>query len=112
MRQQYNLSGPILLLLTNPIDDQGLCTTQEKYALIRRFIEHISPLLVDKKLQLVIKLHGRESLAEYQKVVRSLPYNSAITILFKAFNLSGRLMVIVRIFFSNEVTKVWYIAID
>ena len=44
LRRSLELRDKTLLLMSNPIDDQGFCTTQEKYDLIGRFIDDILPL--------------------------------------------------------------------
>lgn len=57
--------GP-LLLVTNPIDDQGFCSTADKLALVGRFAAAVAPLLAaEPELRLVVKLHARESAARY-----------------------------------------------
>lgn len=70
-----------LLLLSNPIDDQGFCTTHEKIALIRRFVTEIAPLFNDPAFHLIIKLHARESASDFQAVAQDSPFPERITIL-------------------------------
>ncbi len=58
-----------LLLLTNPIDDQGFCSHDEKLTLIRRFGAGVAPLLASGTLRLILKLHPRESPQEYRQAL-------------------------------------------
>ncbi len=56
-----------LLLLTNPIDDQGFCTKQAKLKLVARFVERLTPLLESGEVRLQIKFHAGESPHEYER---------------------------------------------
>ena len=69
-----------LLMLTNPIDDQGFCTTAEKLALFRRFIEGLEPLLAAGRLKVQVRPHGRESATAYAREVADLPHAAAVGI--------------------------------
>lgn len=68
LKAELGWERPVLLLLSNPIDDQGFCTTQEKLDLVARFIEASAPVLEVHGLDLAIKLHPRESVARFQEV--------------------------------------------
>ncbi|MCS6806167.1 MAG: hypothetical protein RMM98_03530 [Acidobacteriota bacterium] len=81
LKQQWGWDDKNLLFLSNPIDDQGFCTTPEKYDLIRRFIRAIEPLFDDPGFRLIIKLHGRESLRDVQALVAGLAYARQISVL-------------------------------
>jgi hypothetical protein len=61
LRSDWQLGHKNLLFFSNPIDDQGFCTTEEKLALIRQFLQALTPVFDDPEIQLVIKLHARES---------------------------------------------------
>jgi hypothetical protein len=68
-------TGAPLLLITNPIDDQGFCSTAEKLALVGRFVASLEPLFAtDPALRLVVKLHARESPAQYAPQLAGLPF--------------------------------------
>ncbi len=84
LKQEYHLGRRLLLFLSNPIDDQGFCTTQEKLALARRFVTELASLFDDPEFHLVIKLHGRESVEDFQAVLGSLPFSARITVLSRA----------------------------
>lgn len=58
-----------LLFASNPIDDQGLCTTQQKYEWFRRFAEQAVPALDSMNLSLAVKLHGRDSILAFRDVL-------------------------------------------
>jgi hypothetical protein len=62
----------ILLLVTNPIDDQGFCSTEQKMALFRRFVEGLEPLFEDGDIELWVRPHGRESAEAYARAVHDL----------------------------------------
>jgi len=66
------------LFLSNPIDDQGYCTTDGKLDLIQRFLQEISSLFDDPEFFLVIKLHGRESLEALGTRIEKFPFKSRI----------------------------------
>ncbi len=81
LRATHRFGQTNLLLLSNPIDDQGYCSTKEKMALIHRFLAHITPLFADPELHLIIKLHARESVVDFQKVVSQLGLAEQTTVL-------------------------------
>lgn len=63
--------GRRLLLATNPIDDQGFCSRREKLELVARFVAALAPAL-DAGLSVTLKLHARESAAEYRRALGPL----------------------------------------
>lgn len=69
-----------LLVLTNPIDDQGFCTTAQKLALFRRFIQGLRPLLGSGAVEVRVRPHGRESLEAYALAVADLPHPAAVRV--------------------------------
>lgn len=73
LRARFGLGERSLLLLTNPIDDQGFCTPAEKLALVRRFCETALPALAQRGATLALKHHGREDAAAYRDALRGLP---------------------------------------
>ena len=60
----------ILGVFTNPIDDQGFCTKDEKLALFERFIERGAAQINQSGLILGIKTHPREDVNEYLKIAQ------------------------------------------
>lgn len=81
IKAQWKIGTNALLFLSNPIDDQGFCTTQEKLELIRRFIVGLMPLFNDPAFHLILKLHGRESVKDVQALVAGLRLADRVTVL-------------------------------
>lgn len=77
----YDFSERVVLLVTNPIDDQGFCTADEKKALIRTFLKGIDSWLGRTGVTLAIKLHARESEAEYRTLVAPMAHASRVRII-------------------------------
>ncbi len=84
LKARYGFGQTNLLFLSNPIDDQGFCTTTEKMALVRRFLAEIAPLFADPDFHLIIKLHGREPVSDFQTAVAASPFAHQITVLGQA----------------------------
>lgn len=72
MQRRHLGAGP-LLYLSNPIDDQGFCTTAEKMKLFERFLERAAQELVRRGTPLVVKLHPREDVAAYRAAAAGAP---------------------------------------
>jgi hypothetical protein len=81
LRGRLALPKRTLLLLSNPIDDQGFCSTREKIDLLRRFAVSIAPLLGHGGLALIIKLHGREDRAALETALGSLVTGQRVRVL-------------------------------
>jgi hypothetical protein len=64
------IARPPLLYLSNPIDDQGFCTTREKMDLFRRFADGAAGALAAKGRHLVVKLHPREDVEAFRRAAR------------------------------------------
>ncbi len=84
LKAEYGFGQTNLLFLSNPIDDQGFCITAEKMALVQSFLAEITPLFADPEFHLIIKLHARESLADFQAIVAASSYPHRITVLGQA----------------------------
>jgi hypothetical protein len=67
-----------LLLITNPIDTLGLCTSSEKYDLVRRFVDECRTLLSEHGFQLTVRLHSGESEQVYRDALSLADTNSAV----------------------------------
>jgi hypothetical protein len=82
LRRALDLEGArILALFTNPIDDQGFCTTRGKLDLVRTFVDRLEPLFDDPEFLLIIKLHGREEKDDYDEICLSSPHAGRIRVL-------------------------------
>lgn len=69
----------VLLLVTNPIDDQGFCSTEQKMALFHRFAEGLEPMFEEGDLELWVRPHRRESAEAYARAVDDLhPHRIAV----------------------------------
>jgi hypothetical protein len=80
IKARWKLGEKTLLFLSNPIDDQGFCTTREKLELVQRFIMGIASLFEDPDFHLLIKLHTRESAEAFQALITDLPFAERIKI--------------------------------
>jgi hypothetical protein len=78
---EYGFGRTNLLFLSNPIDDQGFCTTAEKMVLIHRFLSEIAPLFADPDFHLILKLHPRESVTDFQATAAAFPFHPQISVL-------------------------------
>lgn len=67
-----------LLLVTNPIDEQGFCTKNQKLELTRRFIDGIEELITTGEVRITLKLHASESRQEYATILESSPASSKL----------------------------------
>jgi hypothetical protein len=67
LARSLGLDRPPLLYLSNPIDDQGYCTTAEKLDLFRRFADEVADTLAAGGRQLLVKLHPREDVAAFRR---------------------------------------------
>lgn len=65
---QQNKGFKVLGVFTNPIDDQGFCTKNEKLDIFEKFIQRSSPYLVENNIKLSIKCHPREDETEYLSI--------------------------------------------
>jgi hypothetical protein len=59
----------MLLFVSNPIDNQGFCSTREKYRLFTDFLRAGRPFLESTAYQLVVKLHAGDSLRDFQTLI-------------------------------------------
>lgn len=72
MRELHFGDGPFLYM-SNPVDDQGFCSTAEKLQLFERFVERAAPELVRRAAPLVVKLHPREDAEAFRRAAKKLP---------------------------------------
>lgn len=63
------LGAPPLVYLSNPVDDQGFCSTAAKLELFERFIVESAPVLASRGVDLVVRLHPREDRTAFQRVI-------------------------------------------
>ena len=63
---------PIILYVSNPIDDQGFCSHAVKMKLFAKFLEGLVPHLKQEYIRVAVRLHPRENPQDYQSVWESL----------------------------------------
>jgi hypothetical protein len=66
------------MYVSNPIDDQGFCSTNAKMLLFRSFLQGVGPLLKSDSFVLFVRLHPRENKAEFQTVVTESGFSNKI----------------------------------
>jgi hypothetical protein len=76
--RDHLVEGPHLLLATNPIDDQGFCTTREKMELFDRFLTAVEPLIANDGVTLLVRRHGRESGKDYEALLSRRPWGDRV----------------------------------
>jgi len=81
--RDHGLAGPPLVYLSNPIDDQGFCTTADKMALFERFLAEAAPAL-PAGTPVVVKLHMREDAAAFRAVAERSPLAGRVHVLADA----------------------------
>lgn len=74
IKKCLGLGTKTLLYLSNPIDDQGFCTTPEKMKIFRHFLIGIESLFADPEFSLVVKLHTREAIADFEAIIAEIPF--------------------------------------
>lgn len=62
-----------LLYLSNPIDDQGFCSHDDKLALFERFLRDTAPALRERGRAVLVKLHPREDVAAFRAIAARAP---------------------------------------
>jgi hypothetical protein len=99
LQAEWQIGDRNLLFLSNPIDDQGFCTTREKLALVRSFVAGSAALFAVADFRLIMKLHGREAVEDYRAAIADLPYHDRIIVtnaapLFPLFKLARAAVVL------------------
>jgi len=69
-----------LLFLSNPIEQHGLCTQNQKLDLIGRFLHELAPFLADPLFRVILRPHAAESKKEFERLVRRHPFASRIRV--------------------------------
>lgn len=69
LRLKHGNANYILGLFSNPIDDQGFCSTKEKLILAERFIRSALPKITSVKGAVWIKLHPRENEKDFETMI-------------------------------------------
>ncbi|HTE53099.1 MAG TPA: hypothetical protein VK698_19735 [Kofleriaceae bacterium] len=64
---ELGIARPPLVYLSNPIDDQGFCTTRDKMELFRGFADGVADQLDAGDRHLLVKLHPREDVDAFRR---------------------------------------------
>lgn len=89
-----------VLFVSNPIDDQGFCSKDEKLQLFRQFLNQLNSMKdVSQKMQIHLRLHNRENIDDYRSVWQSMSLDfpvrlSAEEALYDAIQLSSIVVVL------------------
>lgn len=67
-------------ILTNPVDSQGLCRTDEKYQVVVDLAETLAPLAAEANLRLVVKPHGGEDAEAYRRLMAGTALADRVTV--------------------------------
>jgi hypothetical protein len=67
--EEIGIGPKTLLFVSNPIDNQGLCSTREKYRLFTDFLRMGRPFFETTSYQLVVKLHAADSLRDFSALI-------------------------------------------
>lgn len=78
LRCRLRLGARNLVFLSNPIDDLGFVSTDEKNELIRRFASALGELCEDPDFRLIVKLHRREGVEEVRAALSAVPHASSV----------------------------------
>ncbi|MEO1530043.1 MAG: hypothetical protein AAFX06_31910 [Planctomycetota bacterium] len=81
LREQLELRGKTLLLVSNPVDVLGFCTTDAKLGLIDRFATLVEPLFVeDDGFRLIVSMHPHEDAEAVRQRLSKHPFEKRIHI--------------------------------
>lgn len=80
LRRRLRLGERTLLLVSNPIDDQGFCTGGEKIRLLTRFASELAPLFADHRFHLAVRPHRREDPRAFDPLRRGAAAPERVTI--------------------------------
>jgi hypothetical protein len=70
---QLGLDVAPIAFLSNPIENQGYGSVTDKLALFERFLVEAAPVLLERKIPLVVKNHLQEDPASFAKVAAGTP---------------------------------------
>ena len=66
LKARLGLQGKLVGFLSNPIDDQGFCSVDEKMKLFEGFLASVAPDMEQRGGTVVVKLHPREDAAAFR----------------------------------------------
>ncbi|MBB4080225.1 hypothetical protein GGR28_002855 [Lewinella aquimaris] len=80
LKDKYPQGNITLGLFSNPIDDQGFCTSEEKEDLLRRFLTKAVPVVERVNGRIWIKLHPREDAASVQQIINNGNWQQTVSL--------------------------------
>ncbi len=65
----YSLGSRTILYVSNPVDDQGFCTAEQKLEQFRRFLQEMNSYRQTLDLKVLVRLHPREEPLLFEKEI-------------------------------------------
>jgi len=78
IRKELSLGPLNFLYVSNPIDDQGLGTYQEKMDCFEKFLIRLLPQLKKSELKILVRLHPREDRKSFEEIIEKLELKEAV----------------------------------
>ncbi len=72
IKSEIELGTYNILYVSNPVDDQGFCTHDEKVKLFRDFMVGMQSFIKSNNVKIFIRLHPREAISFFKEVVAEL----------------------------------------
>lgn len=72
MRMKYTFGQLNVIYISNPVDDQGFCSFDQKMELFSKFLQSISANLQPQGIKVIVRLHPREDSEAFKIVVNEL----------------------------------------
>ncbi|NOS90633.1 MAG: hypothetical protein HOP30_01815, partial [Cyclobacteriaceae bacterium] len=67
-----------ILYVSNPVDDQGFCSHDEKIRLFTTFVQSMKEMMDERDIHLFVRLHPREDLESFKVAAASITTNRII----------------------------------
>jgi hypothetical protein len=80
--REIGIGEKALLFVSNPIDNQGLCSTREKYDLFADFLRAAQPFFETSSYELIVKLHGGDSAPDFKAIIADEAPSNRVKIIF------------------------------
>lgn len=72
IKSEAGLGKYNILYVSNPVDDQGFCTHDEKVRLFKDFMTGLRPMIEAKDIKILVRLHPREDITFFKDTVAEL----------------------------------------
>ncbi|MBI3217911.1 MAG: hypothetical protein HYZ44_00195 [Bacteroidetes bacterium] len=67
-----------ILYVSNPVDDQGFCSHDEKIRLFTKFVQSMKEMMDERDIHLFVRLHPREDLESFKSAAATIATNRII----------------------------------